>query len=253
MSNEQPKKTETVDKLESKYPSLTKWLPSAKRAIPIAALATLLTGCVVSGPVCKCGQNQPLQTTLVSALAKTSGVDPNAPWPKGPDPNAPWAKGADPNAPWPKPVPRVGPGTIGSQTLYNLLLANGFPADRTFVQGDDYMLPSKKWITGTFSDAFEDLKWNLGFVYTDGSNDCREFGGLAIGYARWHHNKKNPGTTLAIGEFDYVKDGVAGHEIVATVGAENGKLVVRFFEPQKAMSEVKLTEEEIKSCLFCRF
>ncbi len=116
-----------------------------------------------------------------------------------------------------------------------------------------YMLPTEEWMATQFPIAldnyFKDLKQA---AWVKESNDCDDFSKLAAAFARvLHHNTKHKvrGTSLAVGEFYYKRDVGGQHAInFAVVRSKEGNIKVVFFEPQE-LKVVRLSKNEIYSCL----
>lgn len=127
-----------------------------------------------------------------------------------------------------------------------------FPTDRKYVS------PSEPWIGGTFSDALNTLKFQLGLQeWTAEEFDCDDFARVSAAYASILHHKtagREKGTGLAFGEFHYMKDApYGGHAInIALVAASDGKPKLVFYEPQTCKI-VHLSQKEIDSCITLRF
>lgn len=117
---------------------------------------------------------------------------------------------------------------------------------------DAYSLPSRHWVEWDFSRALFSVLSQLGFSYTEEKSDCDDFARLSAAYAALLHSKEGNKTGLAFGEFWYTRRDGGGHAINCYIVSDGGELALRFFEPQ-TQSELALTDEEILSCVFCRF
>lgn len=134
-----------------------------------------------------------------------------------------------------------------AQEIQELFDQQGIFSDSVFLLDSAYRLPDRKWLFSEFAGAFEAFKQSLGAnQYTPESNDCDDFTGLAVWYARFLHARGKTADSIAFGSFVYLQESGAGHSICCAVVNDNGPTLV-FFEPQNS-TEAFLTEAEIVSC-----
>lgn len=146
---------------------------------------------------------------------------------------------------------------LSSTEIQSILNEIGVSSYISFFADGNYALPSENWIKEDYSlalysylSSFKSSQW------VSEENDCDNFASMAFSFAQiLHHNtpKKLDKTSLAFGEFWYVKDDNSGHAInVVIVYSNEGKYKVLFYEPQ-TQKTIILSKEEIKSCTFYRF
>lgn len=127
-------------------------------------------------------------------------------------------------------------------------------ADNLLINDDVYVLPDYAWIGSTFAVSLRQLITSLGFVYESGAENCKSFVRLSAGYAQMLHARMiatgaaTPDTTLAFGEFWYIKDTGEGHAVNIFVYDDNK---IAFFEPQ-TQQIVDLSESEQYDCVMLR-
>jgi hypothetical protein len=156
-------------------------------------------------------------------------------------------------------APTVAPGTISisdttvKSTLFDLGVSEATAA--VCLSNPSYTIPEREWVTGPFATAFRDWAASQGLRYQKDEEDCKTFTRAAAFYAEVLHAKDpaaQPGTAIAVGEFWYISP-QGGHavNVVLIQDASPQKYRLMFFEPQTQL-EVKLTQQEIESCIMCR-
>jgi len=111
-----------------------------------------------------------------------------------------------------------------------------------------YRTVSPTWIEDEFKPALR--KKIHGKIWTKESGDCDDATLLAKQLAselNWFDGE----SALAIGEVFYIQTQGTGHAIIFYLYKENNQLKIKFIEPQTAQ-DVRLTSEEIKSCVYWR-
>jgi len=117
-----------------------------------------------------------------------------------------------------------------------------------------YMFPTTKWVGGVFLDAWKETMRLIGLKpadYVPQAHDCDDYAMLCSAYCRMLHRKTAERTvdqsTVAFGEFWYQSQ-LGKHALNVFVNRDG----LGFFEPQSDSGIIKLTNEEIASCSFCR-
>ena len=141
-----------------------------------------------------------------------------------------------------------------AEQLQSFLEGRGIWTAKCLIADDLYSLPTREWFLGKFARAFGRLLWAAKLVaWIQNRFDCDDFARLAAALAGILHklSSKQP-TGLAVGEFWYQRAGGDNHAIAVAIVEEAGDWDLVFMEPQ-TQRELKLTEEEIQSCIAYRF
>ncbi len=118
---------------------------------------------------------------------------------------------------------------------------------------ETYSLPDKTWLFGDFAAALKNFQFKFGVMgYRPSNNDCDNFAKIAVCFADILHSYSKIDTGIAIGEFWYVQDSGGAHAILVAIVMEDGKLKLKFMEPQTG-EELKLSDKEIESCTLIKF
>jgi hypothetical protein len=118
-----------------------------------------------------------------------------------------------------------------------------------------------KWVLNELSASVNKALFSIDLKFINERFDCDNFSFMATAIAQlcWATTNGAPEAGLAFGPFGYITD---GHCIVYCIFDDNGKPVVKFFEPQPSvrgesalaltcLNEVQLTREDISSCVCC--
>lgn len=141
---------------------------------------------------------------------------------------------------------------ISAQDLTDRLVAAGVPPGVIGAFDSDYELPESSWITNELGEAFRNALDSAGIRYREERFDCNAFSDGAVFHAKmcWAVDEKNVSVAaLAFGSFAFLSK---GHCICVAVHKDR----VAFYEPQPSplcLREVKLTLEDIQSCVGCKF
>lgn len=153
---------------------------------------------------------------------------------------------------------------ISYSKLWAFLTSQGISEQAIDPTDDYFRLPDPDFIAGDFADWFANALNKTGFTYDEAVNDCENFAEFARVWAMRSHalspGVKGSGSGLAFGLFWYVSgagtNNPEGHVINVAVCSVDDQPALKFFEPQptgavwqKPLSEVKLTAEEIESCI----
>ena len=142
---------------------------------------------------------------------------------------------------------------IGYHELYNFLSEKGIlPANR--VAADDvYSLASINWIRDTISYEYNKFLSLIGMArYETDSNDCDDFARAFTLFCKkeFRNSLKDKKHSIAVGEFYYIQKNGKAHAInFMIVLNEKREKELLFYEPQMKQF-IKLSDEEIQSCLF---
>lgn len=122
--------------------------------------------------------------------------------------------------------------------------------------GDElYALPDYDWLFADFARALQTLQ-NAFFVWNwiDQKNDCDDFARGAAWLAQvLNNNTTTKAEALAIGEFWYVRDvDSQAHAITVAICKIGDERKMVFMEPQN-QTHINLSDNEIRSCVYCRF
>ena len=124
---------------------------------------------------------------------------------------------------------------------------------------NSYAVPSRADIKDKVAPFWADLMKQLGFTYIPEARDCDKFSRMAAAVAGLIHSYQGValefaanrmGMGFALGEFFYRRDVGGYHAINFAVVDETMDVI--FLEPQAGLAEVKLSQNEITSCIFCR-
>ena len=157
---------------------------------------------------------------------------------------------------------------ISSDTLTEVFIKAGVdPTAISFFDGE-YELPSPNWITNDLAKAFNSFLFDMGIKWTSNQFDCNKFSKSASTIADWCWVKtRTEETALAFGMFCY-GDMFGSHMLCVAIHCDTGdinQLRIAFYEPQSispsrdgsfrtvCLTEKKLTDEDIKSCVACIF
>lgn len=126
-----------------------------------------------------------------------------------------------------------------------------------FFADEKYSLPSESWIANEYSQALNSFLTSFKTSdYILEENDCDNFASMSFSFAQiLHHNtpQKTAKTSLAFGEFWYIRKEGGGHAInVFAVWDGENKYRIVFYEPQ-LQKIVQLTREEIATVRYYRF
>lgn len=135
--------------------------------------------------------------------------------------------------------------------IKRMLLSLGINIPNCHFTDSTYLKPTKKWLLGSFSKTFKKKVFGWSLWKWKPSFDCDNFSTLFYSFAQVCHAKSinNDIEGLTVGEFWY-KDKNSGYHAINICIVENREII--FIEPQTC-KEKTLTEEEIKSCTYCRF
>jgi hypothetical protein len=146
---------------------------------------------------------------------------------------------------------------ISGHTLLDILKKNGIQPYNEIVLDASYTLPTKSWIIGEFSMAFENDLSVYGLLnYIPEKNDCDNFALHCHSFALKLHTRDQQSYQkgFAIGQFVYDKDSGGRHAINfwVIINPVSNKYEVVFYEPQSRRI-VELSEQEKSLCFLALF
>ena len=159
---------------------------------------------------------------------------------------------------------------ISGEKLIETLIAKGIPRDRILIFDEEFELPAPDWITNDLSKEFNKFLFDTGIKWIEDKFDCNKFSKSVTTIADWKWAKTQSGeAALALGMFGYASELIIdGHMLCVAIHCETVEiknLRLAFYEPQPSvpegtavfntifLTEIKLTNEDIKSCVACLF
>ena len=145
---------------------------------------------------------------------------------------------------------------LKNEELKNLLIKEGFPADKIVLPDEFYAIPTLESIK-EFGNRLYDFLVNNGLsTWKEDSFDCDDFAFTAkslasIDNALWQSKTGNTDASLTFG-IAFVLTEYGRHAINISVLKEGDKFVIKYLEPQiinKGLNRLCLTEIERKSLL----
>jgi len=117
----------------------------------------------------------------------------------------------------------------------------------------DYSLPDEAYIEN-FGTRFRNFTFGLGLEFKDEAWDCDNFALLACALAKMDHGlHTNKASELAVGMAGIATETIL-HKVVAVIHEQDGKLVLKLYEPQKqgnvCMREFHLPVQRYLSLFF---
>ena len=124
------------------------------------------------------------------------------------------------------------------------------PSEGLHISDHTYKLPTKEWLENDFGAILKNRFLGQGWI--DQSYDCDDF--VLAAHERASYLNRNDGKGgVAIGEFYYVRDiDSRGHAVNCAIYLSNNIPAVLFIEPQTG-DVIKLSVNEIESCVHWRF
>ncbi len=157
---------------------------------------------------------------------------------------------------------------ISDTKLIDTLVKVGVPSGSILAFDSGYELPAPDWILNDLAKEFNKFLFDSGITWVEDKFDCNKFSKSVSTIADWKWAKTtSEEAALAFGMFGY-SSGLDGHMLCIAVHCDTGdinNLRVAFYEPQPSvpegmavfsticLTEVKLSEADIKSCVSCLF
>lgn len=143
------------------------------------------------------------------------------------------------------------------------LVAKGVHSDRIAFYDQEYVLPTRAWITEKLGPALDKFFFDTGISFRWEQFECNKYAKTASTIADWCWAKTGPReAALAFGVFTYGSEGgrrVGPHTLnIAIHRDESGKLFPAFYEPMRdaatvCMTPVELSDSELSSSFACLF
>jgi hypothetical protein len=119
-----------------------------------------------------------------------------------------------------------------------------------------YSLPTREWISTTYSTSLDKFFFSLGNLkWAEDSHDCDNFAVGGLFWAQQLHASmyaKTGKSGLAVGEFWYTRDDLVNHAINIFIIFEDNQYKLVFYDPQ-LFKIVQLSDVEQFNALYYRF